>query len=253
MNKRIVVALIAAALTGAMMFASGASEEDLVFNAANRQADAASMYVAGTHQLELQAPDAGGSMVTRASQKIEVSKSTSNGWYFDLNSQGSDVISLVSEVYDGFTFTPFDDGVSKLDCKAAGQETVDGKLCNVIEIECSLDKALLSYKAHYSESGEIIGYDSDDDDFDGTVTAAAYVDARTSQLARLVLRWELGGKSIVQTNSYVTFDGVSVASEITFDVTVREAKGGVTCFSGFRIIDRLSDYQKVSQFTRTRS
>jgi hypothetical protein len=123
----------------------------------------------------------------------------------------------------------------------------------VLAIDYALDPALLAYKAHFSGSEDTIGYDFDDDDYDGTVTAVAYVDSETSALVKLVLNWDINGQSIVQTNSYSAQGDASVPSQIAFEVTDSQYSNGIVKESSYKIVDTLSDYTEVGQFTRTRS
>lgn len=255
MNKKIIAIVMAVVMVAASAFANGASEATLVYNAANKVADSASTYVAGNHSLTYQSLDASGNVVSESSQQLSVDKKTADGWYFETFTQGSDVLSKVASVYDGFTFTPFDNGISSsmMSYSLEGQETIDGTLCNVIDMEYALDPALLQYKAHFQGSDSLMGYDADDDDLDGSVTATAYVDAQTSALVKLVLNWEIGSQTIVQTNTYAAMGSASVPTQITFDVTSSQFTNGIIKNSSFRVIDELSDYITVNSFTRTRS
>lgn len=255
MNKKIITILVAATMIASTAFATGASEDTIVFNAANSMADSSSTYVAGTHDLVCQSLDVNGNVVSESSQTVTVSKKTADGWYFNEYAQGSDIMSLVASVYDGFAFTPFEDGIDSdfIDYELKGQETVDGKTCNVLAIDYAIDPALLAYKAHFSGSEDMIGYDFDDDDYDGSVSAIAYVDSETSALVKLVLNWDINGQSIVQTNSYTAEGDASVPSQIAFEVTDSQYSNGIVKESSYKIVDTLSDYTEVGQFTRTRS
>lgn len=254
MNKKIITIVMAAIMASTAVFASGASEATLIYNAADNTADKASVLVAGTHELIWQSLDQNGNVTAQSSEKVTLSKKTIDGWYFNQFATGNDIMSLVSEVYDGFAFTPFEDGISSdfISYSITGQEVVNGQNCNVISIEYAMDPALLKYKAHFEKSEEFIGYDFDDDDFDDTVTAVAYVNAETSALVRLILNWNLDSKTIVQTNEYSLVNGQAAPSQITFDVTQTDNLGGVIQTAVYRIVDTLSNYSVVDQFTRTR-
>ena len=192
MDKKIMaccVAILLIAATGSLS-ASATGETasaDALWNKADTIADASEHYLPGIRQISYQETDGKGNTVY-ADQAVALLKGTNNDRYIEVRKFGnSDIFDLMERYTDGTVMTPFVDNLYDMDYTYTGvTETVNGKSCDVYNFEIALDSNLFQYDPNYTESGILLGWDSDEDDFDGSLTGTVWIDKVSGALMKQV-------------------------------------------------------------------
>lgn len=263
MNKKrmITVATVLIVATAAL-FASGATETDKLWFHADEVADASVVFLPGTRTIELQTFDAAGNVLETS--EATVSQTPVNyGRYIENRVTGdASALEILNRFFDGGVLTPFEDNLYDLDYDAVGTEVVNGRTCTVYDVELAFDSALLTYDPNYRASGEILGWDFSEDDFDDDITATIWVDQETNALVKLVNKWKIsdvmskGKLNITQTVDYEisTIEGevITLPSTITTTgkLTQRESGSGYYTITDFSISETQSDFFYNEKFAR---
>lgn len=266
MNKKRMITIAAVLLvTTAALFASGATETDKLWFHANKAADNSVSFLPGTRTIDMQTFDASGN-VLETSQVTVYQTPVNYGRYLDNRVVGDTAaLDILNRFFDGGVVTPFEDNLFDMDYDVVGTEVVNGLTCTVYEVEMAFDRALPTYDPNYEASGEIVGWDFSNDDFDGDITATIWVDQESKALVKLVNDWKLsevmskGNLSLIQTVDYEisTIDGetISLPSTIatTGKLTQRQGGSGYYAITEFAINEVQSDFFYNAKFARGES
>ncbi len=260
-KRLITVAAVLIAATAAL-FASGATETDKLWFYADKVADNSVLFLPGTRTIELQTFDASGD-VLKTSASTVYQTPVNYGRYIENRITGdTDTVELLNRFFDGGVLTPFEDNLYDMDYDAVGTEIINGRTCTVYEVNMAFDSALLTYDPVYRASGEILGWNSDDDDFDDAITATIWVDQETNALVKLVNKWKIndvmskGKLSIIQTVEYeismIDAEVISLPSTITTTgkLTQRQDGSGYYTVTDFAINEVQSDFFYNEKFAR---
>ncbi|MFA6689192.1 MAG: hypothetical protein ACOX6K_04275 [Sphaerochaetaceae bacterium] len=264
-NKKTITLAMVLVIASAALFASGASETDKLWFHADEAADASSVFLPGTRIIEMTTFDASGAALETSGATVYQTP-VNYGRYLENRIVGDgSIVDLLGRFFDGGVITPFEDNLYDIDYSVAGTEILDGRVCTVYEVELAMDKALLTYDPNYQASGDIIGWDSSNEDFDDTLLATVWIDQDTKAIVKLVNEWKIddgissGKLAITQTVDYTvsTVDGtvVSLPSSIATDgrLTQRQDGSGYYTITDFSIKETQSDFFHDAKFARGES
>ena len=249
--KKITLSIMGLLLITSTLFASGSSDGKTTWFNANKKADAASYYTPTSRLSEVTYFSLSGEEITSESAEATYSLSNYGNVIKRSISGDSSVYTLLDKIYDGYILTPFEDEIAKLDKEYVGEETVDGVNCDVFSVEVALDKNLFFFGS--SNSGEIIGYDSDEDDFDGSMTILIYINKESNEIVKQVATYTsldtLPDLEIVQTTTYSSFDiegeSITLPSTVVTEGSYKEKAGSSSVYdiTSFIATENYTSYQ----------
>lgn len=240
MNKKTLLVTVLVLVSAISLFAAGTGEADAVWSNANAKIDQGEKYIAGYREL-----------TDTLGRSASVSTtSTYEGKFLQRNVNGnSDLYNFVSNLYDGAVITPFSNGVSNLSYSYSG---IEGS--NIVyDVNYAFDKSYIALAKEYS-SDNILGYDSDDGDFDGAIKAKVYIDSQSGNVVKIVNYFSFNGYSFEQVINYKTavIDGVegSFVDQMSINGSYTSTKNGVTTTTNYTISEILGNYFRNTYFAR---
>jgi hypothetical protein len=257
-TKKIIAAMtILMVLTTFTLFASGTQEQSL-WQKANRIADNSVGYIPLSRDIETVLSSKDGTLLETYNSNI-YSSLVNYGSQIERNITGDrNGVKLADMFYDGTVITPFEDDLFDSEVTYKADVTVDGRECSVYEAKVAFDEALLHYASTYTASGNLIGYDSDDNEVDGSAVITTYIDKETAAMVKEVLEYKLASTNM-KIRQEVTYgskeeNGITVIYPITTVTTgvLEEVVGGSSFVdrSYFTITDNASDIVYNSRFKR---
>lgn len=264
MNKKIMACCVAILLVAAAgsLSASAATENNIgvtLWSKANAIADASESHLPGVRQISYQETDGKGNTVY-ADQAVALLEGVLGGRYIQVREFGDEAIfDLMDRYTDGLVITPFADNLYAMEYTYTGvSETVNGKSADVYTFQMALDSDLLHYDPNYTPSGKLLGWDSDDDDFDDTFTGTIWLDRVTGAPVKLVNNISLpdnttiGSLTIEQTIYFTIANGIVTPSQIgtVGKLTIAAGTKGQILVTDFTMNETQSAFWKNDQFAR---
>ena len=264
MNKKIMACCVAILLVAAAgsLSASAMTEDDAgsaLWGKANTIADASESYLPGVRQISYQETDGKGNTVY-ADQAVALLEGVLSGRYIQVREFGDEAIfDLMDRYTDGLVLTPFVDNLYAVDYSYTGvSESVNGKSTDVYTFKMALDSSLLQYDPNYTASGTLLGWDSDDDDFDGTCTGTIWLDRVTGAPVKLVNSYSLpdnttiGSLKVEQTIYFTLANGIVTPNQISTvgKLTIAAGTKGQILVTDFTMNETQSAFWQNENFIR---
>ena len=188
---------------------------------ANVIADASSTYLPSERHITYQELDGKGNVIY-SDQALVLIESSHHGRYLKIHKFGDEgIFSLINRYSDGFIMTPFEDEIEELEYKFTGiTEKVGGKTSDVFTFEIAYDANLPYYDPNYKESGKIINWDFDEDDFEGIIDGTIWLDQITGAPVKMTINYlfedntQNGTLNLSQTVYFNYTDGIITPATI---------------------------------------
>jgi hypothetical protein len=264
MKKSITMVCAALMLTIAASSLSAAATQEstaqaALWNKANAIADASEQYLPGVRTIRYQETDGNGNTVF-ADQAVVLLEGTDNGRYITTREFGSsNIFDLMDRYGDGLIITPFSDAIEELSWTHTGvSETVNGRSTDAYTFIMAIDANALVYDPNYTDSGVMLGWDADDDDFDGSMTGTVWLDRITGAPVKLVNSFVFadntatGSLAIEQTVYFTYANGIATPSQIVAkgSTSILAGNGGYIHKSNFTITEDQSSFWLNQKFAR---
>jgi hypothetical protein len=264
MNKKIMACCVAILLVAAAgsLSASAATEISTgaaLWSKADVIADASETYLPGVRQIAYQETDGKGNTVY-ADQVVALLEGTHDGRYISVREFGDEAIfDLMDRYTDGMVITPFVDNLYAVEYTYTGvNETVNGKSADVYTFQIALDSNLLQYDPNYTASGTILGWDSDDDEFDGTLAGTIWLDRVTGAPVKLVNNYAfpnnttIGTLNVEQTIYFALANGIVTPNQIDTigNLSISAGTKGQTLITDFTMNETQCAFWQNEKFAR---
>ncbi len=264
MHKKIMASCVVILLVVAAgsLSASAMTEDDAglaLWSKANTIADASESYLPGVRQISYQETDGKGNTVY-ADQAVALLEGVLGGRYIQVREFGDEAIfNLMDRYTDGLVLTPFVDNLYAVDHTYTGvSESVNGKSTDVYTFKMALDSSLLQYDPNYAASGTLLGWDSDEDDYDGTLSGTIWLDRVTGAPVKLVNNYSLpdnttiGSLKVEQTIYFTLANGIVTPNQINTvgKLTIAAGTKGQILVTDFTMNETQSAFWQNEKFIR---
>ncbi len=254
-SKKLAAAAIVTLLTVPSVFATVYGTENVsIWNKADEIADNSVSYVATSRDITLESLDEAGNVIKTDVASISATPANYGSRILRTIAGESDAVAFTDNFYDGSIITPFNDDLYDLDATYLRDEVVNGTDTKVYEVSIALDKNLFFFSDPYKESGDIIGYDFDEDETNDDLVVTLWLDASTGALVKQENNYtynvgisssKVNFKQTVLYSSFETKDGlVSLPVSITTSGIVDESTKAPSIYNrvSFLITDLLDGY-----------
>ncbi len=251
--------LITSLLLVTATVAAAPMEESSLWNKADQIADASETQIPSVRKISYNETDGNGT-VLYSDQALVLIEGTNNNRYLSVREYGDDdIFDLMDRYTDGLVLTPFNDNIYDVDYSYTGvDEMIQKKLAAVYTFSMAYDAALPFYNPNYQESETILGWDSDEEDFDGSITGTIWLDKITGAPMKMetVLSLEdntqAGTLSLTQTVYYSQGKSTVLPTEIYTEGTLRQVAGkqGQISLTDFQLYEQQSDFWENSKFIK---
>lgn len=222
-------------------------------------ADASSTYLPGVRRITYQETDGKGNIVY-ADQAVALIESSHNGRYLQVREFGDEeIFSLIDRYSDGIVMTPFENNLKELDYEYSGiTEQVDGKTCDVFTFEMAYDASLPYYDPNYEASGNILNWDSDDEDFAGTIGGSMWIDKLSGAPVKMIVNYlfedntQQGTLKLNQTVYFSYTNGIVTPATIrtTGTLSIQAGQKGQLSVKDFVIEEEQLSFWQNEKFAR---
>ncbi len=263
-KKRIVtsVLVISFLLLTATVGAAAMDEipnEKALWNKAELIADASESQIPGIRRISYKETDRKGNVVY-ADQAVVLIEGSHHNRYLAVREFGNEkVLDLMARYTDGLVLTPFNDNLYDIDYSYTGvDETIQGKATAVYTFSMAYDAALPFYDPNYRASGTILGWDSDEEDFDGTITGTIWLDKISGTPRKMETSYlledntEVGTLKLTQTVYYSLENSFILPTQISTQGSLQILAGrrGQIALTDFQIFEEQDAFWDNQKFTR---
>jgi hypothetical protein len=222
-------------------------------------ADISEQYLPGVRRISYQETDGKG-VVVYADQAVVLIERSHHDRYLQVREFGdAKIFDLMARYTDGMVLTPFSDNVYDMDYTYTGvTEQVLDTTAEVYTFSMAYDKSLPFYDPNYQASEEILGWDDDEDDFDGTIEGTIWLDKVSGAPVKMVTLYNLEDNSPTGTlrlEQTVYFDSnrtISTPTKISTKGTliVQAGRLGQIAVTDFMITEEQDAFWYNSKFAR---
>ena len=195
-------------------------------------ADNSEQYLPGIRRISYQETDGKG-VAVYADQAVVLIEGSHYDRYLQVREFGdAKIFDLMARYTDGMVLTPFSDNVYDMDYTYTGvTEQVLDTTTEVFTFSMAYDESLPYYDPNYLESEKILGWDDDEDDFDGTIEGTIWLDKVSGAPIKMVTLYYLEDNS--QTGTLVLEQSVYFDSNRTISTPAKiSTKGTLTVQAG---------------------
>lgn len=230
-----------------------------LWNKADAIMDASESYIPRIRRISYKETDGKGNVVY-ADQAVVLIEGSHNDRFLAVREFGDNkVLKLMNRFTDGLILTPFNDNLYDMDFAYTGvDETIQDKSTTVYTFSMAYDVALPYYDPNYSESGTIVGWDVDDDDFDGNVTGMLWIDKITGAPRKMETSYlfedntEKGTLSLTQTVYFSNKKSVALPFQISTQgsLQVKAGQQGRILITDFQILEEQDEFWENAKFAK---
>ncbi len=242
-----------------------------LWNAADAIADASETTIPSLRTIVYAETDGEGNALYTESASVSISQSHGGRYLTLRESGGKSAFDILDRYTDGLVLTPFNDNLYDVEYTYTGtDESVEGTTAAVYTFSMAYESALAYYNPNYgdivgsdgyNEEESVIGWDFDDDDFDGTITGKIWLDKVSGNILQMETTYVLDGENVAdditltQVVSYTEANGATVPSVITISGTSEnfERSSGSLNVTDFLIIEQQSHFQVDEKFAKGES
>jgi hypothetical protein len=227
------------------------SNEKALWNKADKIADASETQIPGAREISYNETDGKGN-VLYSDQALVLIEGAGNNRYLTVREYGdSEIFNLMDRYTDGLVLSPFNDNVYDVDYSYTGvDETIQKRLTAVYTFSMAYDASLPFYDPNYQESDTILGWDSDDETFDGTITGTLWLDKITGAPVKMESVISLGDNTqsgtlnLSQTVFYSQEKSLILPTQIYTEGTLRTLAGekGQISLTDFQMYEQQSNF-----------
>ena len=222
-------------------------------------ADSSEQYLPGVRRISYQETDGKG-VVVYADQAVTLIEKSHYGRYLQVREFGDvKIFDLMARYTDGLVLTPFSDNVYDMDYTYTGvTEKVHDTTTEVYTFSMAYDESLPYYDPNYLASGNILGWDKDEDDFDGTIEGTIWLDKVSGAPIKMVTLYYLednsptGTLSLEQSVYFKSNSTITTPSKISIKgtLTVQAGRKGQIAVTDFTITEEQDAFWYNSKFAR---
>ncbi|HCJ94587.1 MAG TPA: hypothetical protein DHV69_05105 [Sphaerochaeta sp.] len=222
-------------------------------------ADNSEQYLPGIRRISYQETDGKG-VAVYADQAVVLIEGSHYDRYLQVREFGdAKIFDLMARYTDGMVLTPFSDNVYDMDYTYTGvTEQVLDTTTEVFTFSMAYDESLPYYDPNYRESEKILGWDDDEDDFDGTIEGTIWLDKVSGAPIKMVTLYYLEDNSSTGTlvlEQSVYFDSnrtISTPAKISTKgtLTVQAGSMGRIAVTDFTITEEQDAFWYNSKFAR---
>jgi len=222
-----------------------------LWNKADRIADDSESQIPGVRNISYSETDGKGNILY-TTQTLLLIEERSNDHYLTVREYGdTTALELMDRYTDGLVLTPFNDNVYDVEYSYTGvDELIQNRTTAVYTFLMAYDASLPFYDPNYQEDGTILGWDVDEDDFDGSITGTLYLDKITGAIVKMESVYELeentqlGTLNLTQTVYYSQDNALITPTQIHTEGTLRvvDGKQGKIFLTDFHIIEEQDDF-----------
>ena len=233
--------------------------EKTLWNKAEKIADASESQIPGIRRISYKETDGKGNVVY-ADQAVVLMEGSHNNRYLTVRDFGNDkVLSLMARYTDGMVLTPFNDNLYDVDYSYTGvDETIQGKTTAVYSFSMAYDAALPFYDPNYRASGTILGWDFEEDDFDGTIAGSLWLDKISGAPRKMETSYVLedntqaGTLKLTQTVYFTYENSFILPTQISTQGSLQVLAGrrGQIALTDFQIFEEQDTFWDNQKFTR---
>lgn len=230
-----------------------------LWNTADAIADTSEQYLPGVRRISYQETDGKGSVVY-ADQAVVLLESMNDGRYIQVREFGDQaVFDLIGRYTDGLVLTPFTDNLYDMDYTDTGiTEMINGKSAEVFTYAMAYDANLPYYDPNYETSGTIVGWDSDEEDYDGTIIGTIWIDKLTGAPMKMTNNFLFtdntrAGTLVIEQTVYFTYEnGIATPRQISTKgtLTVKAGRKGQVSITDFAMTEQQGSYWLNPKFAR---
>jgi len=262
-KKRIVttILIVSLFLLTATVGAAPMNEASL-WNKADQIADASESQLPGVRKIAYTETDGQGNALY-TDQALVLIEGTNNNRYLTVREYGdSDIFDLMDRYTDGIVFTPFNDNLYDVDYSYTGvDEMIEGQLTAAYTFSMAYDASLPFYDPNYQESETILGWDSDDEDFDGSISGTIWLDKISGAPMKMETVYSLGDNTqegtldLTQTVYYSAVKSLIVPTQIYTEGTLRVVAGnhGQIELTDFQIYEEQTSFWENQKYAKGES
>jgi len=261
-NRMVSTVLIISLMLITATLGASATTETSLWNKADQIADASESYIPGVRQISYNETDSNGN-VLYTDQALVLLEGTGNDRYLVVREYGdSEIFDLMERYTDGLVLTPFNDNLYDVDYTYTGvDETLQNTLTAVYTFSMAYDEALPFYDPNYQETENILGWDADDEDFDGTITGTIWLDKISGTPVKMETELYLedntqeGTLDVSQTVMFSQNKSIVEPSQIYTEGTLRVVAGqeGQISLTDFQIYEQQSNFWENQKFIKGES
>ena len=222
------------------------SNERALWNKADQIADSSESQIPGVRQITYNETDGKGNILY-TTQSLLLIEERSNDPYLTIREYGdTTALELMDRYTDGLVLTPFNDNIYDVEYSYTNvDEIIQNRTTAVYTFKMAYDASLPFYNPNYQEDGTILGWDVDEDDFDGTITGTLWLDKITGAPVKMESVYELedntqlGTLKLTQTVYYSQSNALITPTQIHTEGTLRVVNGkqGKIFLTDFQIIE----------------
>jgi len=230
-----------------------------LWDKANKIADQSEFHLPGVRRITYQETDGKGSTVSTEQAQVLIEGSHFNRLLNVREFGNPKLFALMDRYTDGFVLTPFNDNLYDIEYEYAGfDEIIQGKSSAVYTFSMAYDAALPYYDPSYCESGTIIGWNSEGDDFDGNVTGIVWLDRVSGAPMKMEMSLFLednttaGTLDITQTTIFASKDDIVLPTRIETQgsLVVKAGQKGKILHTDFHMSETQDEFWENPKFVR---
>ncbi len=261
-NRIVATVLIVSLMLITATLTASPTNETALWSKADQIADASELQIPSVRSISYYETDGNGNVVY-SDQALVLIEGTANDRYLEVREYGdSEIFDLMDRYTDGLVLTPFNDNMYDVDYSYTGvDEIINGSQAAVYTFSMAYDEALPFYDPNYEETETILGWDSDEEDFDGTITGTIWIDKISGAPLKMETVYSLGDNTqsgtldLTQTVFYTVDNSVVQPSEIYTEGTLRVVAGqkGQINLTDFQIYEQQSNFWENEKFVKGES
>jgi len=233
--------------------------ENVLWNKAEKIADSSESQIPGIRRISYKETDGKGNIVY-TDQAVVLIEGVNHDRYLAVRKFGNEkVLDLMARYTDGIVLTPFNDNLYDVDYSYTGiDEIIQGEPTAVYTFSMAYDASLPFYDPNYRASGTILGWDSDDDDFDETIRGTIWLDkiSGTPRKMETLFSFEdnsqKGTLNLTQTVYFLIENSLILPTQISTQGYLRVMGGqlGQIVLTDFEIIEEQDAFWKNLKFAK---
>lgn len=261
-NRIVATVLIVSLMLITATLTASPTNETALWSKADQIADASESQIPSVRSISYYETDGNGNVVY-SDQALVLIEGVANDRYLEVREYGdSEIFDLMDRYTDGLVLTPFNDNMYDVDYSYTGvDEIINGSQAAVYTFSMAYDEALPFYDPNYEETGTILGWDSDEEDFDGTITGTIWINKISGAPLKMETVYSLGDNTqsgtldLTQTVFYTVDNSVVQPSEIYTEGTLRVVAGqkGQINLTDFQIYEQQSNFWENEKFVKGES
>jgi hypothetical protein len=264
-NKNLVITTVLSIAFMLIASTIGASATEERFNdtslwdKANKIADQSEFHLPGVRRITYQETDGKGSTVSTEQAQVLIEGSHFNRFLNVREFGNPKLFALMDRYTDGFILSPFNDNLYKVEYEFVGfDEIIEEKSSAVYTFSMAYDAALPFYDPNYRESGNILGWDEEKDDFDGSVTGTVWLEIMSGTPNKMEISMALedntttGTLNIRQTTIFASKDDIVLPTRIETQgsLVVKAGQKGKILYTNFQITEAQDEFWENPKFAR---